>query len=306
MYQYIYKPEDAGLKEWPSGTLRLEGIPVTEDPRSADCFVCPGNIRIFEGVAGSGILDLNKLNRLPYFKGNEHRHVFMDISDNFKQPVHLPIIFIRGDVRSWMLPHDPNTIAWPWPVADLAECVDVPKDGYRYDVSFHGWNSCLARKVSAASCEKHPGIKADIATYPNFYGYIEQEPEGKRRRAEFLRSLRESRIILCPESIPGVLPYRFLEALSAGRYPLLIGRDYVLPWADRIVYDNFMSRIDVDQADEAGEIVKIIRERHTDIVFAEMGRLARKAWVEWMDGAQWPKLMGIAVAEKLKAMAAAV
>lgn len=302
--QYIYKPSDVGLADWPSGTLRLEGIDVTDDPRAADCFVCPGNIRIFEGDSGSGILDMDKLHRLPYFKGNESRHAFFDCSDNFKQPVRLPIMFIRCDVRKWMLSYDPNTIQMAWPVADLAECVHLPAGGFKYDVSFQGWNSCLVRKVSATSCQENRKIKADIAIYPDFYGYIENKPEGVRRRAEFLRSLRESRMVLCPESIPGVLPYRFFEAMSAGRYPVLVGRDYVLPFANHIPYDEFISRIDTDQAYEAGEIVAEIRSRHTDAVFQEKGELARRCWEQYLDSRIWPKIMAQAVAEHLKAVLA--
>lgn len=300
MKQYVYESSDVGLAEWPSGTLRLDGIEVTTDPTAADIFVCPGNIRIFESAPG--VLDPAKLNLLPYFKGRESRHAFFDVSDNFKQPVNLPIIFLRCDVRDWMLPRDPNTIQMAWPVADLAECVEVPEGKFKYDVSFHGWNSCLARKVSAMSCKNHPGLAADVAIYPNFYGYLEGTEEGVRRRSEFLRSLRESRMILCPESIPGVLPYRFFEALSAGRYPILVGRNYVLPFADEVPYDEFIARIDTDQADEAGAIVAEIRSRHTDAVFIEKGLMARKYWLQFMDSRRWPELHADAVRKHLSAM----
>lgn len=316
MKQFIYSSHIMGLAEWPSGTLRLEGIEVTEDPKAADVYVVPGNIRIFETTPGSGILDHVKLYRLPYLKGNEARTAFFDCSDDFKQPINLPIIFLHCDVRKWMLPYDPNTIQMAWPVnpkGDLDQCVEIPSEGYLYDVGFVGWNSGLARKVSAMSCKTHPGIQSDITMYSDFYGHLkdtvdgverhaEDTAEGIRRRADFIRNLKESRIILCPESIPGVLPYRFFEACAAGRYPLLVGRDYILPFADHVPYDDFMSHIDTDEATEAGDVVAEIRSRHTDKVFKEKGELARKCWLEWMDGRIWPKLMAFAVAEKLKAM----
>src|SRR5688572_23102948 len=107
--QYIYKASDLGLSQWPDGILRLDGIDVTENPQEADVFTVPGNIRMFEVQGQQGVLNHEELNRLPYFKGNESRHAFFDVSDNFTEPIRLPILFIRCDVRTWMLPHDPNT-----------------------------------------------------------------------------------------------------------------------------------------------------------------------------------------------------
>lgn len=303
MKQFIYDAPVIGLSDWPPGTLRLEGIEVTTDPNQADVFVTPGNIRLFE--ASPGVLDIAKLNRLPYFKGNEARHAFFDVSDNFTSAVRLPILFIRCDVRTWMLKDDPNTIQMAWPInpkGDLDQCVEVPSDGFKYDVSFVGWNSGLVRKVSATACKNNPKIKADVMLYPNFYGYIEDTDEGRRRRADFIRSLKESRMVLCPESIASVIPYRFFEAMAAGRYPVLISRDYVLPFSDLVPYDEFISRVDRDQADEAGDIVAEIRSRHTDEVFAEKGRLARKCWEQLMDSRKWPAIHAFAVGRKLRAM----
>lgn len=170
MKQFIYLPEHAGLTAWPSGTLRLQDVEETLDPAQADVFVVPGNIRLFE--KSSGVLDIEKLNRLPYFKGNENRTAFFDVSDNFTQSVHLPILFIKCDARSWMLQHDPGTIQMAWPVEDYAECIDVPEDGFKYDVTFHGWLSTETRTLSSESCKKWDRLNCDIAQYPDFCGYI--------------------------------------------------------------------------------------------------------------------------------------
>lgn len=351
-----------GLSEWPSGTLRLEGIEQTSNPSEADIFVCPGNIRIFE--MGSGILDPDKLNRLPYFAGNESRHVFFDVSDNFKQPVNLPIIFIRCDVRTWMLPHDQSTIQMAWPVGDfskdiysilqvagkkrlnkrgtlvwqwnvtdvasmeeangiiegrkaedpsaaftvtkLTESLTLPEGGFKFDVSAQIWDSSDVRIESAESCARHMGLKSDIARYRNFSGYLsnpehlEYDPaEWVRRRQEFRRSMKESRVALCGESIPGVLPYRFFEAMSAGRVPLLIGSDYVLPFESDIPYKDFILTLPREQAHQAANTVRRFVMSHTDERIAEMGRYARKYWERYLNSADWPRLMAEAVQKKL-------
>lgn len=276
--------------------MRLSDIDVTEDPHAADVIVYPGALHLLRPA------DLDKL---PYMATYPEKHVFFHNADHTDQ-YRKPCLFIRCNLRPWNLLSDPNSIVWPWgvnPKGDLDQCVEVPADGYKFDVSFVGWNSGLVRKVSALACKNNPKIRADIALYPDFYGYIEDTPEGQRRRADFIRSLKESRMILCPESIPGVLPYRFFEAMAAGRYPLLVGRDYALPFADRIPYDDFMSKLDIDDATEAGEVVAEIRSRHTDAVFEEKGRLARKCWQEFMDSSKWPQLMAGEVKRKLGALA---
>lgn len=290
--QYIYKASECGLADWPSGTLRLDNIEVTEDPNAADVIVYPGALHTLRPA---------DLDRLPYMRQHEEKHVFFHNADHTDR-YGKKCIFIRCNLRPWNFESDPNSIAWPWgvnPKGDLDQCVEVPADGYKYDVSFVGWNSGLVRKVSALSCKNNPKIQADVTLYPDFYGYIEDTDEGRRRRADFIRSLKESRIILCPQSIDGVLPYRFFEALAAGRYPLLIGNDYTLPFADRIPYDDFISKLTVDDATEAGDVVAVIRERHTDAVFKEKGQLARKYWLQYMDSSKWPKLMAEEVQRKL-------
>lgn len=300
MKQFVYKPAEAGLTEWPSGTLRLDGIEVTENPTEADVFVVPGNIRLFE--KSSGVLDIAKLNRLPYFKGNEHKTALFDVSDNFTQSVHLPILFIKCDARSWMLEHDTGTIQMAWPVEDYGQCVEVPEAGFKYDIGFHGWVSSLVRRTSVESCQKTEDLKIDIEGHKDFYGYLKDDnPEQHRRRCNFIRSLRESRLQLCGESIPGVFPYRYWETLSAGRVPLLIGSDFVFPFAEEIEYTRFTVMCPRFEAPNAGQIALDYVRTHTDEEIIETGKLARQAWLEFLDARRWPELMAKAVLKKLEA-----
>lgn len=304
MHQFIYLPEHAGLTEWPSGTLRLEGIEETKDPSVADVFVVPGHIRLFE--KRPGILDIEKLNRLPYFKGNEHKTALFDVSDNFTMPTHLPILFIRCDARNWMMEHDTGTIQMAWPVSDLGQCVDLPEGGFRADIGFHGWVSSLARRTSIDSCQNTAGLGTDIAGYKDFYGYLkDSNPEQHRRRAEFLRSMKECRLQLCPESIESVFPYRYWETLSAGRVPLLVGSGFVFPFDSEIDYDRFTVKCARIDAPAAGEIALDFVRGRTDKEIADMGKLAREAWVKFCDSRDWPKLHAYAVQKKLGVLQAA-
>lgn len=285
---------------WPAGELRLEGIPVTTNPSEATVFTCPGNIRIFETSPGSGVLDDRKLSRLPYFKGNEARHVFFDVSDNFKTACNLPILFIKCDARTWMLPHDINTIQIGWGVDDYSDCIEPPEGGFQTDVSFHGWLSTITRRESSAACINNPELRCDIACYSDFCGYIFYQPEGIRRRAAYRASMKRSRLALCPESIPGVLPYRFFEAMSAGRVPLLVSSEYVLPFTDEIDYSAFTLFCERDNAKNADKIVlEFVGKTPTEKVI-EMGKLARVAWERFCDPRKWPQLHAYAVQKQMK------
>lgn len=292
MKQYIYSAAEIGLREWPSGTLRLAGIEITTNPEDADLFVCPGPLMLFQ--------DPDVLDRFPYMKGCAEKHVFFDVSD-YQTIYRKPCIFIRCNTRNWYYNSDINTISWAWPVEDYAECIDVPGDGFKFDVSFQGWISTDTRRLSAEAC-RDSGLKADIAMYPDFCGYIYDQPEGVRRRAEFRRSMRESRVALCPESIPGVFPYRFFEAMSAGRVPMLVASDYVLPFSDRIPYSEFCLFVDREQARHAGIVLRKFLKGASDQRLIEMGLQARHYWKRYLNREDWPRRMAEEVLLKIAAM----
>jgi hypothetical protein len=294
--QYVYSASEIGLNEWPSGTLRLEGIPVTENPAEADLFICPGPLMLFQNPAD--------LNRFPFMREHESKHVFFDVSD-FETQYGKSCIFLRCNMRTWYRIQDPNTISFPWPVEDYAECVDVPASGFTFDISFQGWLSSNARIDASGSCRRMARLRSDIAEYPDFCGYIFDQPEGLRRRSEFRRSMRQSRIALCPESIPGVFPYRFYEAMSAGRIPLLVGSGYVLPFEDRIPYDEFILKCPADQAIHAGPIASAFLECHSDADVIRMGQLARFYWKTFLNREDWPRRMAEEVLRKIGAVEAA-
>jgi hypothetical protein len=298
MKQYIYTPAEAGLghQYWPSGELRLNGEIVT-DPNNADVFVVPGALHMFKAAW--------ELDRFKYMKGNESRHVFFHCSDD-EVRYGKQCMFIRCNTRPWNLVDDPNTISWPWPVEDYAECLEVPTDGFKYDVSFQGWNWSDVRKIATSVC-RASNLKLDFATYNDFFGYLDNPnhpnynmAELVRRRAEFRRSMRESRVALCPESIPGVFPYRFFEAMSAGCVPVLIGSDFVFPFADDIYYPLFTIYVSRENARFTAEIISQHLAKRSDDELIEMGRVARKYWEKYLDSRRWPELMTCAVERKLK------
>lgn len=286
---YTYKPSDIGLDAWPPGELRLAGT--TEvTPDQATIFICPGPLHMFETVEA--------LDKFPYMRGNETRHVFFDCSDNKTYFTGKSCIFLRCNLMNELKAADPNSIPWAWPVEDYLECMEVPTGGFKYDVSFQGWLSNATREMSVKSISDSQ-LTSDIATYKDFCGYIYDTPEGVRRRAEFRRSMRESRICLCPESISGVFPYRFFEAMSAGRIPLLVGSNYNLPFAEEIPYEEFCIFQEAADADAVNLTAEGFLEHNSDSDIVERGRIARRFWKLYLNREDWPRTMAYAVRKKL-------
>ncbi len=305
MKQYVFKPSDLGRESWPSGELRLEGIEKTDDPSLADIFVLPASLTNFVG-------DPDALGRLPFIKGKEDRLVAFDVSDHETMfPAVRDAILIRCNTRPWYFSHHPNTISYAWPVQDFSDCVNVPETGFKFDVSFQGWLSSETRIKATRSCRENSDLKSDIATYSDFAGYLTDKnsptyspQEWDRRWNEHKRSMRESRVVLCPESIPGVFPYRFLESLSAGRVPLLVGTDFVFPFSDRIPYSQFILTLPREHAANAGALIREFIRTTADEQIIEMGRKARHYWKAYLDSADWPRTMAMAVREKLQTVSA--
>lgn len=306
MKVYYYEAKECGMPSWPSGTLRLEGLEVEKDPLKADLFVSPGALFHFQNPN-----DIQ--NRFQYHREFPERHVFFDVSD-FYTPYKTKALLIRCNLHrcvhspgSTCLRHDdmlapaPNSIPWAWPVEDFGDIAGAPPGGYQHDVSFIGWISHPTRDLSTLSCLGNPRLTNDIKRYNEFYGYIERDrPEdAKVRKLQYKESLRYARLSLCGESINGVFPYRFFEAMSAGRVPVLFCSGHMLPWAKQIPYDDFCFRFESSQANDAGVLCEEIIKKTPDQKLLEMGNLARAYWLEYLNSRDWPKLMTKAVLEKL-------
>jgi len=285
---YTYTPESIGWQQWPEGLLQLAGTTPTEDPDEADVFICPGGLHHFSRAS--------ELDIFRYIDRYPEKHVFFHCSDAevlYKRQC----LFIRCNLHDRILASDRNSIAWPWPVDDFSDCVDVPANGFKYDISFHGQiSSSAARKQSSEACKRMNG---DIRQYKDFTGSILHTSEGQRRNREYRRSLQESRLALCPEAILGHFPYRFWEAMSAGRVPVLVGSGFVFPFEAQIPYSDFVIHVPRNQAAQSDGIALDFLLTHTDAQIIEKGMQARLYWEKYLNRVNWHRTMSEAVAGKL-------
>lgn len=296
MKQYVYTPQQAGVEAWPQGELRLD-FEVTGNSAEAHIYVVPGNLNLFRTK--------EDLYKLPYFRGREHRHVFMGLGES-TTVYDLPCIFLRPNLTQRMLARDESSIAIPWPVDDFADCI-TPE--YRFDVSFHGWVStkrsgCQTRQRSIESI-RMSRLTRDLMSYPDFYGHRSEREKEVRRRL-YKESLRHSMIALCPESIPGNIPYRFYEALSAGREPMLIGSGYVLPFVDVIKWEDHILTLSAEDAYRTGDALESYFETQTGFTITEEQESAiltlRELWDKYFNPYIWHRSFTEAVERKYRSM----
>ncbi len=282
------------------GPFRLTvNVEIVKTPKEADVVTCPMPLREHTPP----VLDWRTVRDVIEWAGvDERRLAFADCSDDewtdhgmAKWPM-----YIRCNLKPFMLREMPNSIPWWWPVEDYKECVDVPEGGFKHDVSGHMWISGNVRKNSCESMLATPGLDCDIKMFNNFTGYVYDLPEGIEKRKNFRISMRDARVSLCPISIPSVFPYRYYEAMSAGRAAILVGDDFNFPFTDKINYDEWTLRIPVSDCHRMGPIVKAWMASHTDKDFVQMGQRARLAWQTWLHRDNQSALWAVAIEDRLR------
>jgi hypothetical protein len=121
---------------------------------------------------------------------------------------------------------------------------------------------------------------------------------GRRRKALFVKSLAESKLVLAARG-GGLSCYRFFEAMSAGRVPVLFADDWELPHADMIDWQSCIIQIPERDAGKAGPILLDYLSRTNDDELAAMGCRCRQAWCAYLSPVVWPEQMERCVRERL-------
>ncbi len=282
-----------------SGPIRLTNTEEVPTAKEADAVIVPVPLR--EHTPPTLNWNIAK-SIVDYLGVDQRRTVWFDCSDDeWTDHGLLPnAMYIRCNLKPFMKREMPNSIAWFWPVENYKECIEVPQGGFKYDISGHMWISGNVRQNSCESMLSTQGLNCDIRMFKNFTGYVYALPEGIEKRKNFRISMRESRLCLCPISIPSVFPYRYYEAMSAARVPILIGDDFSFPFAEHINYDEFTIKVPVDRCHTVGPFIKDWLAHHSDEEIIAMGQKGRKAWETWLDRDFQSGLWTVAVEERLK------
>lgn len=276
--------------------ITLKGGEVVDSPDKADIVFIPMPLREVLSPAHEGVhLDKHALYKIiNHFKLDERRVVAYDCSDweeDYSQ-TNPNCLFIRCNTKGWMKRKMPRTISWPWPVENFGDIAE-PAKVILFDVSAHMWLSSNVRHAACDSVAKEFGPNADIVTRKEFFGYIERDEPARalELKKAFKESMRVSKLALCPGSIHHVFPYRFFEAMSAARVPVLFCTDYVLPMPHEVPWDQCTFRFKAEEAPNAGPICREILNKHSQEQLTEMGRIGREAWLKHLNRDLFPELM---------------
>lgn len=296
MYAYTYTAKECGLDKLPLGTLRLGGFEPTDNPHAADVFIVPCDIRHITN---------QQIYNLPYLQGHERQHALFCISDQPTRVLGIPAIIFRADCNKTIMEGDPSTISWPWPVnptGDIDRFCHPPREGFKYDVTFVGWNSTPLTKQVCEACEG-AGLKTYFSLASEFYGTWETQQRTElleKKRFEFLNAMHNARLSLCARSIAvGVVRYRFYEAISMGRIPVHFNDGAYLPFQSKIDWDKCSIRIPEALAPHAGRLIREWLDCHSDQDILERGAYGRAMWETYLDGAKWDQLFGDCARERL-------
>lgn len=305
MFIYVYKENEASqFPDFKERPWIPEGPDVikTDNPKEADFIICPAALHTIKSKNPNLRVNrslVSEVESLKYWKEFESKHVFFDCSDFEVSFNGTSATLIRCNVRDFMFT-DKNTIPWFWPVDDLVDYTSVPEDGFKYDATFQGWLSTKTRENSVRSCANELGSKFNHKTFNDFFGLMSDKNEQQVRRESFLKSQQESKILLAPQSIPGVFPYRFYEAMSSARVPALFCTGYYLPFQNEIDWDKCTIRFDAEQAQDAGKLIKTFLENNSESKIIEMGRYGREMWNEWLNRDKQPELIAYALKKLVK------
>lgn len=260
----------------------------TQNATEADFFWCPIDLGHWEAYHGGVKAIRQNVPLLPYWQGNEQRHVFYFCSDG-PDPVGIPSIMFRQSFYKQR--RDANVIAWPYAVDDFEALSGADFDALPYDVSFVGSRvSHKCRIESFDSVAATPEIKSFLDDSKLHWGKIENTAIGKARRQMFIDSMANSRMVLAARG-GGLSCYRFFEAMSAGRVPILLADDWELPHSDLIHWDWAIVHIPESDARLVGLFLKSYIKQKSPHELAEMGEYARGMWQSYLAPMIWPEMM---------------
>lgn len=138
------------------------------------------------------------------------------------------------------------------------------------------------RRKALRACSRSNLIKTNFIirnTYSGSRKTIELEPA--QARAQFVQSVKDADFVLAPKG-DGNSSMRFYEALSAGRIPVLIDTDMVLPFEENIAYDEIMVRVPMQQVHKTPEYIRRFYDSLTPKEWERKQRLAREIFEKYL------------------------
>lgn len=142
------------------------------------------------------------------------------------------------------------------------------------------------RERALSQFERSGAVETRFIRRQAFWGgsigrfHFDEEHQRKVRR-EFIDNLLETDYALCVRG-KGNFSFRLYEALSAGRIPVFVNSDCVLPFDDRLDWKRHAVWLEQDRLDGAVDELVQFHEKLGSRGFVELQRANRHLWEEWL------------------------
>jgi len=136
------------------------------------------------------------------------------------------------------------------------------------------------RERALVSLARTKGIQTSLLSRQTFGGRIDTAGSTQWRK-EFVDNLYDCDYALCVKGDANI-SFRFYEALSMGRIPLLLDTECVLPLQEKIDYRSFCVIVDYTDVDRIGEMVKKFHASCPPERFREMQLQARQTYEQFL------------------------
>lgn len=226
---------------------------VSSDPEHADFLVFPCDLNYFEHR------EHEAFELMPYYAGNEARHVFFDRRDGGDLLSPGTAVHFRPSLQRHEVSRSVICIPYLEPVDNFFGYLHQPRD-IRYDLSFLGERTDFRERLLDSLKREITSVCFHLRADFFFGGYMAHRPATKSEpevtnahRQEYIETIRRSRFVLAPKGY-GTNSFRFYEALSLGVPPILVSDDCALPFERHVDYDAICLRFDARDPDVAVRI----------------------------------------------------
>ena len=289
MEYYVYTEKDASvqlmgfLQSYNAETLITGSIAYkvfgNVQPEMADYFVCPVYNHAQDGTS---LLYEHLKREMPYYEGNESKHVFFDMHDQeeINSEIAGSIVFKpSATLENKALPmYYPVPTTWySWlafaPAKPIGEC--------QFDVGFQGTRATHPirdRIPDAMQGCREAGMKV-YEQYQETFHFCLEPGERAYEMYTFYESILNSRFVLCPRGA-GLSSYRIFEALASGRIPVIIADRIQLPLQNVFPWHEFSIAVPESDIENTHQYITQWCGTHS---VSRCARLAAKVWRGYFD-----------------------
>lgn len=147
----------------------------------------------------------------------------------------------------------------------------------------------VLRERALDALERGSAVRTEFVRRSRFWGgsmgrFHFDAARQEHVRAEFVGNLLGTDYALCVRG-KGNYSYRLYEALSAGRIPVFVNSDCVLPFEDKIDWKRHVVWVERWEIESAAERIASFHEELGPSGFRDLQRRNREIWAEWLSPA---------------------